>query len=57
MRSDSDDLVNLNPLLSDLRQIWQLALSDVSEGIAPEEVLDRLERKYQALADRNSENH
>ena len=37
--------------IADLRRVWQEALSDTSPGIAAEEVLDRLERKYQAIAD------
>ena len=37
--------------VAELRQLWQEALSDKSPGIPPDEVLDRLERKYQAIAD------
>ena len=37
--------------VAELRQVWQEALSDKSPGIPPDEVLDRLERKYQAIAD------
>jgi antitoxin ParD1/3/4 len=34
-----------------LRQLWQEALQDQTPGVNAEEVLDRLERKYQAIAD------
>lgn len=34
-----------------LRQLWQEALHDRTPGIAADDVLDRLERKYQAMAD------
>ena len=37
--------------IEDLRRVWQQALEDRTPGIAPDEVLDRLERKYQAIAD------
>lgn len=37
--------------VADLRQLWQEALSDKAPGIPAEEVLARLERKYQAIAD------
>jgi antitoxin ParD1/3/4 len=37
--------------LAELRQLWQQARADQSPGVPAEEVLDRLERKYQALAD------
>ena len=37
--------------VAELRQLWQEALSDKSPAIPPDEVLDRLERKYQAIAD------
>ena len=37
--------------VAELRQLWQDALSDKSQGVPAEEVLDRLERKYQAIAD------
>jgi antitoxin ParD1/3/4 len=36
--------------ISDLRQLWQDALRDATPGISPEDVLNRLERKYQAIA-------
>ena len=35
----------------ELRQLWQEALGDKSPGIPAAEVLDRLERKYQAIAE------
>jgi len=37
--------------VNELRQLWTQALSDKSPGVSPDEVLDRLERKYQAIAD------
>jgi len=37
--------------MEELRQIWQQAMEDKSPGIPADEVLDRLERKYQAIAD------
>lgn len=37
--------------VEDLRQVWQQALQDKTPGIPAHEVLDRLEKKYQALAD------
>lgn len=36
--------------LAELRQMWQQARADQSPGVPAEEVLDRLERKYQVLA-------
>ncbi len=39
--------------VAELRQVWQEALNDKTPGISPDEVLDRLERKYQAIADAN----
>ena len=37
--------------VSELRRVWQEALSDKTTGISSDDVLDRLERKYQAIAD------
>ena len=37
--------------VNELRQLWQEALSDKSPGVSADEVLNRLERKYQAIAD------
>jgi antitoxin ParD1/3/4 len=37
--------------LAELRQLWQQARADKTPGVPANEVLDRLERKYQALAD------
>ena len=34
-----------------LRRVWQQAMEDHSPGVPADEVLDRLERKYQAIAD------
>ncbi len=37
--------------VAELRQLWREALSDNSPGTSAKAVLDRLERKYQTLAD------
>lgn len=37
--------------VTELRRVWQEALTDKTPGISPNDVLDRLERKYQAIAD------
>lgn len=37
--------------IEELRQVWRQAMGDKSPGISVKEVLDRLERKYRALAD------
>jgi antitoxin ParD1/3/4 len=37
--------------VTELRRVWQEALNDKTPGISPDDVLDRLERKYQAIAD------
>jgi len=34
-----------------LRSVWQQALQDNSPGVSPHDVIERLERKYQAIAD------
>lgn len=34
-----------------LRQLWQAARRDTQPGVPADDVIDRLERKYQALAD------
>lgn len=36
--------------VDELRQLWQQALRDKSPGVAADEVLERLERKYRAIA-------
>jgi antitoxin ParD1/3/4 len=33
------------------RQLWQQARADKTPGVPAKKVLDRLERKYQAMAD------
>jgi len=35
----------------ELRQLWQQALDDKSPGMPVDDVLDRLERKYQLMAE------
>jgi antitoxin ParD1/3/4 len=37
--------------LDELRKLWRQALEDKTPGVPVDEVLDWLERKYQALAD------
>lgn len=37
--------------IAELRKLWQQARADKTPGVSAEKVLDRLERKYQALAD------
>jgi antitoxin ParD1/3/4 len=37
--------------IDELRSIWQQALQDPGCGVDADEVLDRLERKYQSLAE------
>ncbi len=37
--------------LEDLRELWLEARKDNTPGVPAEDVLDRLERKYQAIAD------
>ncbi len=37
--------------VSELRRLWQEALNDKTPGISADDALDRLERKYQAIAD------
>jgi antitoxin ParD1/3/4 len=37
--------------IAELRQLWQQARASTAPGVPANEVLDRLERKYQALAD------
>jgi antitoxin ParD1/3/4 len=37
--------------LDELRNVWRQAIEDKTPGAPVDEILDRLERKYQALAD------
>jgi antitoxin ParD1/3/4 len=37
--------------VEELRQKWQQAIEDRTPGVPVEDVLDRLERKYQAMTD------
>jgi antitoxin ParD1/3/4 len=37
--------------IAELRQLWQQARADNTPGVPAHDVLDRLEQKYQALAD------
>jgi antitoxin ParD1/3/4 len=37
--------------IEELRQVWKQALDHGGTGVPVEDVLDRLERKYQAMAD------
>ncbi len=36
--------------MDELRQVWRQAMEDETPGVPANEVLDRLERKYQDLA-------
>lgn len=36
--------------VTELRRVWQEAVNDKTPGISPDDVLDRLEQKYQAIA-------
>lgn len=36
--------------IAELRKLWQQARADKTPGVSAKKVLDRLERKYQALA-------
>ncbi len=35
-----------------MRKLWQEAVADDSEGLAPGPVFDRIKRKYEAMAER-----
>ena len=37
--------------VNELRDLWQQARADETPGVDPDDVLDRLERKYQAIAE------
>ncbi len=37
--------------IDELRKVWQQAMEDKTPGVPVKEVLERLERKYRALAD------
>jgi antitoxin ParD1/3/4 len=37
--------------VDELRQVWQQAIKDKTPGVPIDDVLNRLERKYQAMAD------
>jgi len=37
--------------VNELRQLWQEARADETPGVSADDVLDRLERKYQAIAE------
>lgn len=37
--------------MEELRRVWKQAMEDKSPGVSPEEVFNRLEQKYQALAE------
>jgi antitoxin ParD1/3/4 len=39
--------------LDSLRAVWQQAMNDEAPGVPMDEVFDRLERKYQALAEQS----
>lgn len=37
--------------VTELRRVWQEAVNNKTPGISSDDVLDRLERRYQAIAD------
>jgi antitoxin ParD1/3/4 len=37
--------------VAELRQVWQAALRNTAPGVSADDVITRLERKYQAIAD------
>jgi len=37
--------------ITELRQLWQDAMHDTTPGVSADDVLERLERKYQAIAE------
>jgi antitoxin ParD1/3/4 len=41
--------------LTELRRVWQQAMEDQSNGVTPHDVVERLERKYQAIVDATGE--
>ena len=41
--------------LEELRRVWQQAVADDSPGVSPHDVIERLERKYQAIVDASGE--
>lgn len=54
LREWSHRRVRHQPDLHDLRKAWQEALADSGSGAPADDVLDRLEKKYQALADKTA---
>lgn len=45
------------PTAGNLRALWQQARATEAPGLPPGELLDRLERKYQALTDEAGPSH
>jgi antitoxin ParD1/3/4 len=43
--------------IEDLGQLWRHALEDERPGISADEVFNRLESKYQAMADKAAQSH
>jgi antitoxin ParD1/3/4 len=43
--------------VADLGQLWRHALENAQPGVSADEVLNRLERKYQAMTDRTASSH
>lgn len=39
--------------IAELREVWQEALNNPGPGVNADDLLTRLERKYQAIADRD----
>jgi len=40
--------------LADLRQRWQEAIADDSDGIDPDATFDRLQKKYESMAEKKA---
>jgi antitoxin ParD1/3/4 len=40
--------------IDELRQLWQQAVNDPRPGVPADDVLERLERRYQAIANRGA---
>ncbi len=40
--------------IADLRQLWRRSVENEQPGVPADQLLDRLERKYQAMADKTS---
>ncbi len=43
--------------IADLGQLWRRSVENEQPGVSADEVLNRLERKYQAMADKTAQSH